>query len=176
MQKCLPSVLARQHAVIRQQADRIEEASNPRYRVHLFRQYARAVGGHIRVIDQVVVPALRLHGWKDVPSELLIGHARMKQQVAEALVAAQQGSDIDGTLHSVLAGVARQCTREAAELLPLLKNLLADDEIRSLGSQASAQFSLVFESADAGGSASVTDLIDEARVVLSTLPARAQEA
>lgn len=102
----------------------------------------------------------------------------MKQHVAEALVAVQQGYEMDGKIEHVLAEVAGQCAREAGELFPLLKELLADDESRSLGSQAGAQFNLVFESADDNSSGSATELIDEARLVLSTLPAAAgaQEA
>lgn len=178
MPKRLPSVLLRQHEVVRRQAERIVEASNPRYRVHLFREYARAVGGHIRVIDQVVVPTLQMHRWRGVSSDLLVGHVRMKQHIAEALVAVQQGHDIDGMVQGLLAEVAQQCAKESAELVPLLKELLGDDESRSLGGQAGAQFSLVFDSAEESRSGYACDLIDEARVVLSTLPATAgsQEA
>lgn len=173
MQKYLPSILRRQHEVIRQQAERIVEASNPRYRAHLFRQYARAVGGHVRAVDQVVIPTLQLHGWRGVSSDLLIGHARMKQHLAEALVAAQQAYQMDGLIDNLLAEVARQCVREVEELLPLLEKLLADDESRSVGGQAAAHFGLVFEAADERRSGSASELVDEARVVLSTLPSAA---
>lgn len=77
-------------------------------------------------------------------------------------------SPVSMTLSKSIACRARGVSRCNLSQVRLLR--------RSLGGQAGAQFSLVFESADAGGSGSATELIDEARVVLSTLPARAQEA
>lgn len=163
-------VLHSHHFLFQRLSERISEASTPMHRRRLFDDLARALGGYFRAMEKAVWPTLNAHGWKAVPSDVLVGHAKLKRGVAEVLAARDRPQLFDERLFALLPGLREQATMEAGQLLPAIRRLLTDEESRSLGAQATAQMKLVFDTSSDSFLREPQDLIDEARVVLGTFP------
>lgn len=133
----------------------------------IFDQFSQALGGHFRALDNAVIPMLRHHGWRDVPSDLLIGHVQLKRALAEVLAARQSPVEFDCRLSDFLPRFAAQRETEFKLLLPAIDRLLGPDENRSLAAQVAAEFGLVFGKQPTTEPRAVGELLDEARVVMS---------
>lgn len=120
-------------------------------------------------MDNAIIPMLRAHGWRDVPSQLLIGHVQLKRALAEVLAVRKLPVEFDHRLSDFLPRFAAQRETEFELLLPAIARLLGEDENRSLAAQVAAEFGLVFEKQPATEPRAAGELIDEARVVLSGL-------
>jgi len=165
------TALAENRAILRWLVERLVETSLRSRRIQLFRDFGRALGGHIRAIDEVLIPALKTHGWKDVPMEALLRHVKLKRQLAELLAMGRDEARLDAALLSFLAQFEAHQEQERQVLVPLIHKLLGEDEAASLGAQVEAQFGMLFDTApDNTNAGDVRGLVDEARIVLSTLP------
>jgi hypothetical protein len=162
------SALREHHDTLQSQVERMVEASTPSHRRMLFDQFSRALGGHFRAMDHAVIPALRAHGWRDVPSDILVGHANLKRFLADVLASRSSPVMFDERLSDFLPRFAAQREIEFRSLVPAINRLLDPDENRSLAAQVAAEFGLVFDrQPSAAEPRPANDLIDEARVVLS---------
>ena len=170
------SALRDHHDTLRSQIERMVEASTPSHRRALFDQFSRALGGHFRAMDHAVIPALRAHGWKDVPSDILVGHAHLKRCLADVLAARTSPIAFDQRLAEFLPRFAAQRTVEFEALVPAVARLLTPEEDRSLAAQVAAEFGLVFDKQPSAEPRPAGELIDEARVVLPGFSADLREA
>ena len=75
MRQDVVAVISAHHAVLDWLTERVTEGGSGPARRVLFNEFAKALGGHVRAIDEVVIPALRANGWRNVSSCLLVGHA-----------------------------------------------------------------------------------------------------
>lgn len=163
--------LAEHHAILRWLSDRLISASTPTHRQHLFDEFSKALGGHLRSIDQAVLPAMRERQWKDVRSTLLVGHVELKHRLAELLTLRESETLFEQRLLEFVPRLADQLEREGAHLVPVLRNMLDPDARRLLGLQVESQFGMLFNqgfSSDTPEDA--RQLVEEARIVLSVLP------
>ncbi len=148
----------------------------------LFLAYSRALGGHWRAIDEVVIPALKAHGWQGVRADALRGHVLLKQRMAELLSATSapwvDGADPAASDAVMLAFVAEAQAvqrREGALLDPALAMLGDAAENASLAAEVDAQMGLLFDvdpppRPQQPGGVVPRDLVEEARVVLGSWP------
>jgi hypothetical protein len=169
------SALREHHDTLQSQVERMVEASTPSHRRMLFDQFSRALGGHFRAMDHAVIPALRAHGWRDVPSDILVGHVHLKRYLADVLASRSSPMAFDERLADFLPRFAVQRETEFHALVPAVNRLLTAEENRSLAAQVSAEFGLVFDKQPAADPRPANELIDEARVVLSGFSSAAPE-
>jgi hypothetical protein len=177
MDRDVLQILTEDHAVLEWLAERLRAGRPGRARIVLFNEFARALGAHQTVIDQTVLPALKVCGWTGVSSDLLTGHVALKRLLAEALTLEREPSGFDEVVRSLAPQVKAQCELEQRKLLPVLLRCL-DDEQRSLMALDAEQHLTrllgetpkVHEDADFGPDAE--DLVEQAYVVLGSLPGR----
>lgn len=160
-------VVAEHHAILRWLGDRIASASTPAHRLHLFDELAKALGGHLRAVDEAVVPALRDCGWRDVPSTLLIGHVDLKHRLADALTVRDEPMALEKQLLVLIPKLADHLEREGTHLVPLLRRGLDRSARASLGAQVASQFGMLFDRGVAGTEIpeGPQELMEEARIV-----------
>lgn len=138
----------------------------------LLRQFSRALGGHLSAFRKVVHPALRSAGWKDVPSDLLVGHAKLTHAFADLLTINPQSASFAEHLGDLLDAMDQLLERERAELLPLLEANL--DESERIGLSMDVDPYLVSSDEDDVALASrwpLSEMMDEARLLLGGLAA-----
>jgi len=166
-------VLSENYAILGWLEERLMAASTPGHRRHLFYEFARALGGHLRGIDHAIVPALRHGGWQDVSSEVLVGHADTKHRLAELLTLTTSGDPFERALLAFIPVLERQRKREQLQLVPVLKRLLDGPARASLGTQVQGHFKDMYgDAAPRANASEAADLLEEARIVLGTFPGR----
>jgi hypothetical protein len=174
MHRDLAHVFSQVHAALHALEASMLEASTASYRKRQFDRFARALGGHLRAIDMSIVPTLASHGWRDVPSSFIVGHADATLRLAELIVLKESGaSSFEQELLAYLPVLSAQLHRERSLLVPVAQRVLSPAEDRSLAAQVAAQFKMMFDLGDESAEyLDANDLFEEARVVLSTLPSR----
>ena len=148
-----------------------EGGSGPARRV-LFNEFAKALGGHVRAIDEVVIPALRANGWRNVSSCLLVGHAELKHRLSELLTLRLSSRAHELALFALIAHLQSQQEREARQLLPLLEDTLDDWQRAQLGAEVQDHLSRVIGERPSGfaDSQPAASLLEEAKLVLGSFP------
>ena len=175
MERDVLQVLTEDHAVLGWLADRLQGARPGRARMLLFSEFVRALGAHQTVIDQTVLPALKECGWHGVSSDVLRGHMALKRLLAEALTLERDPAGFDEVLNRLAPQVKAHCELEQRKLIPVLHRCL-DDEQRSLMAVDAEQHltRLLGETPkvheDADFATNAEDLVEEAYVVLGSLP------
>lgn len=177
MDKDVLQILTEDQAVLAWLADRLLAARPGRSHILMFNEFARALGAHLTVIDQTVLPALKVCGWHGVSSDLLAGHMALKRLLAEALTLEREPSGFVEVVRRLASCVKAQCELEQHKLHPVLFRCI-DDEQRSLMAVDAEQHLTrllgetrkVHQDADFGLDAE--DLVEEAYVVLGSLPGR----
>jgi hypothetical protein len=175
MDKDVLQLLTEDHAVLGWLADRLRAARPGRTRFLLFNEFVRALGAHQTVIDRTVLPALKACGWNGVSSDVLRGHMALKRLLAESLTVEREPAAFDEVLSLLVPQAKIHCEMEQLKLLPVLLRCL-DDEQRSLMALDAEQHLTrllgetpkVHEDANFGPNAE--DLVEEAYVVLGSLP------
>jgi hypothetical protein len=177
MDRDVLQILTEDHAVLEWLAERLSAARAGRARSVLFNEIARALGAHQTVIDETVLPALKVCGWHGVSSDVLTGHMALKRLLAEALTLERDPPGFDEVVHRLAPQVKAQCGLEQRKLLPVLHRCLDDGQRSLLASDAEQHLTRllgetpkVHEDADLGLDAE--DLVEEAYVVLGSLPGR----
>lgn len=172
MNKDIVTVVSENHAVLAWLAERLPACEPGPARRFLFDEYAKALGGHLRAVDAVVIPALRVKGWRDVSSALLIGHVQLKSQLAEVLTLNAETPGFKRAFAALTAGAAAQCEREGRQLLPLLDKQLNDSERLLLGGEALEHRDRVMGDGVPAfdDSQPAAELVEEAKLVLGGLP------
>jgi len=176
MERDVLQILTEDHAVLGWLAERLEAAPAGRARSVLFNEVTRALGAHQTVFDQTVLPALKACGWSGVSSDVLAGHLGLKRLLAEALTNERQPRGFDQVLQRLVPRVKAQCELERRKLLPVLHRCFDDAQRSLLALDAEQHLTRllgetpkVHEDADIGLDAE--DLVEEAYVVLGSLPA-----
>lgn len=178
MEKDLIQVLTEDHAVLGWLTGRLRETTSTR-KALLFNEFARALGAHQTVIDQVVIPALKSCGWRGLSSDVLAGHMALKRSLAELLTQRPGSASFDAALEPVLLELGLQSSRECDKLLPLLHRLLAADQLAMLAYDAELQLAKLLGDGshldDIDSAQPADELLAEAHVVLASLPGTAKD-
>lgn len=139
----------------------------------LLRQFSRALGGHLSAIRKVVHPALRASGWKDVPSDLLVGHAKLTHAFAELLTIKPRSAGFADHLGDLLDAMDQVLERERRDMFPLLESNF--DVPERLGLSMDVDPYLVSPDEDDVDLASrwpLSEMMEEARLLIGGLTAR----
>jgi hypothetical protein len=135
-----------------------------------FKQFSLALGGQLGGMNKVIYPALKSLGWAGVRSDMLVGHAKLAQGLAEVLTLKPDSGHFADALSDLLDATTFVLDQEAEHLLPLL-------ERRFDGAQRLA-LALDIEPYLAAGSEAdqldplyMTDWLEEARLILGGLQA-----
>ncbi|CAG0945454.1 hypothetical protein GPROT2_03223 [Gammaproteobacteria bacterium] len=150
MKNDIVAVLRADHALLTQLAQELPRpplrpGPLPAAAQQCFRDFSAALAGHLTAVRKVVYPALKSVGWRDVSSDLLIGHAQLTHAFAELLTRKPDtGAFADG-LGDLLEATHRMVAEEQRRLLPLLSEHLDPAQRLSVGLEAGAY--LVHESA-----------------------------
>lgn len=166
------AVISAHHVVLDWLMERVtQDGPGPARRV-LFDEFAKALGGHLRAMDEAVIPALRAAGWCNVPSSLLIGHVDTKHRLGELLTLALSTRAHDAALRTLVARLRLQQEREVRQLLPLLQDTLDDWQRAHLGAEVHEHLSRVIGGRPSGfaDSEPAAALLEEARLVLGSFP------
>jgi len=181
MDKDVLQILTEDHAVLDWLAQRLQAVRPGRGRAVLFNEFARALGAHQTVIDKTVLPALKVCGWHGVTSDLLTGHMALKRLLAEALTLERDPSRFDEVVGRLVGGATRQCALERDKLFAVLLECLDESQRWSMALEAEQHLTrllgetpTVHEDAEFGADAEA--LLEEAYVVLGSLPSTARPA
>jgi hypothetical protein len=138
--------------------------------VLLFRQFSSALGGRLGAMRNVVYPALKALGWKDVRADVLVSQAKLAHALA-ALLTKSPGSAAFATgLAVLLAASERTLAREERELLPLLRDEL-DHAERAMMALDAGRYLVGANGNDGFDHRFHADeWLEEARLVLGSLP------
>lgn len=166
-------ILAQDHAALIQAADRLRRETPTPRRSQIFNQFARMLGAHLAIIDDTVIPELKGLGWRGVSSAMLTAHVELKRSLAELLT--QRGSPaFQDALSRLATQLQAQIDSEKAHLFPLLRQCLDESHLAFLGLDAHARRSEILgdgvEDGDPANLRGVDELLEEAQVVLSSLP------
>jgi hypothetical protein len=178
MRKDVVQVLLEDHAVLAWLAERLRTASATSAGTPMFNEFARALGAHQTVIDQTVIPALKACGWRGLSSDVLTGHMALKRSFAELLTLRRESAGFDTSLADLMTRLARQCELEDRKLLPLLTDCLGESQREMMAFDAEAHLTQILgdmpvERAELAQPA--TELLEEAQLVLSSLPSAKTE-
>lgn len=167
------AVISDHHAVLGWLTDRVLDAEPGPSRRVLFDEFAKALGGHLRAIDQAVIPALRARGWRNVCSSLLVGHVDVKYRLGELLTLRPSSRAHPTTLAALALHLEAQLQREAGLLLPLLEEALDDWQRAELGVEVQEHLSRMIGEGrtDFVDSEPAASLLEEAKLVLGGFPA-----
>ena len=165
MKNDITALLAADHALLTELATDLHAAPHPATARLLFRHFAAALGGHLTGVRKVVYPSLKAVGWKDVPSDLLLGHAQLTHAFAELLTLAHDSGEFADALADLLEGTAQLIEQERTQLLPLLDQHL--DASQRLGLHLEAAPYFAHTQADPHRlRLHATDWLEEARLLL----------
>ena len=175
MEKDVLQILTEDHAILGWFAQRLAASKAGRSRSVLFNEFARSLGAHQTVVDQTIVPALKRCGWRGLSSDVLTGHLALKRQLAETLTL-RTSTAFDEAIPRLIARSVQQCVLEQDKLMPLLHQYLDDDQREALAAEAEQHLTRLLGEGrhlpeDSGLTPQANDLVEEAYVVLSSLPA-----
>jgi hypothetical protein len=177
MRKDVVQVLLEDHAVLGWLAERLRPVSSSSAGTPMFNEFARALGAHQTVIDQTVIPALKACGWRGLSSDVLTGHMALKRSFAELLTLRADSPDFEPSLSALMRQLTRHCELEDRKLLPLLTECLSESQREILAFEAEAHLTQILGDMpmqDADLAQPATALLEEAQLVLSSLPSTRQ--
>jgi len=165
MKNDVVALLEERHALLRKLRTQLRGCARQEHARLLFRQYALALGAHIGAMSKVVYPTLTSLGWRDVQSDLLVGHAKLAHMLADLLRLKLEGSLFGECLADLLDATEHVTLRESDELLPLLGRLDMAQRV-AMRLDAEPYLSRVNEVDPLLGLQITADWIEEARMLL----------
>lgn len=173
MTQDIVTVISDHHTVLGWLRGRVVGAAPGPARRILFDEFTKALGGHLRAIDQVVLPALRLEGWRNVSSGLLVGHVEVKHRLSELLTLPCSSAARERALAELAVQLELQLQREAEQLLPLLASSFDGWQRVYLGAEVEEHLGRVIGDRASGfaDSQPAAELLQEAKLVLTSFPA-----
>lgn len=173
MKQDVVAVISAHHAVLDWLTERVTEAGRSPVRRVLFNEFVNALGGHLRAIDEAVIPALRAVGWRNVSSGLLVGHVDIKHRLGELLTLRLSTRAHELALAALAANLESQQAREVRHLLPVLQDALDDWQREQLGGEVQDHLSRATGDRPSGfaDSQPAASLLEEAKLVLGSFPA-----
>lgn len=178
MRKDVVQVLQEDHAVLAWLGERLRAVAATTASASMFNEFARALGAHQTVIDKTVIPALKGVGWRGLSSDVLTGHMALKRRFAELLTMRRDSVDFEDALARLMHQVDRQSALEDRKLLPLLADCLNESQREMLAFEAEAHLTQILGDMplhNAEPATPATELLEEAQLVLSSLPSRQVE-
>jgi hypothetical protein len=172
MNQDVVAVISDHHTVLDWLIERLGSAGPGPTRRVLFDEFAKALGAHLRAIDETVIPALRAQGWRNVSSSLLVGHVDIKHRLGELITLSVSTPEHDAALAALGLRLQAQRRRETEQLLPLLQVSLGDWQSRELGTEVREHMNRVIGERPSGfaDSEPAHALLEEARLVIGTFP------
>lgn len=164
------------HVVLSWLAHRLRTARDSFSRGLLFNEMAKALGGHLSVMEYVVLPAMSRCGWHGVDSQVLVEHMILKRHLADLLTLERGSAQFDAELQDLCNQVEAQADREQLQLLPALREWLGEGERAMLASEVESRLGAYLGELRAPGEhtdadpPTVEELLQEAKVVLASLP------
>lgn len=176
MRKDVVQVLLEDHAVLGWLGERLRATSGAT--TPMFNEFARALGAHQTVIDQTILPALKACGWRGLSSDVLTSHMALKRSFAELLTLRPDSAGFEASLSALMRQVTLHCDIEDRKLLPLLTDCLSESQREMLAFEAEAHLTQILGDRpvqDAALAQPATELLEEAQLVLGSLPSRQTE-
>jgi len=109
------------------------EAGTPSRQRQFLREYGRALDRHLGAIEQVVVPALEQRGVGHDLLAALAARESLCPGLADAMACAAEPSAASVPLGALVADATERLQRQAAALIPLVRERLGADEVFALG-------------------------------------------
>jgi len=134
----------------------------------LFKQFSLALGGQLGAMNRVIYPALKSQGWREVRSDMLVGHAKLAQALAELLTIKPDSGAFADALSDLLDATEHVLGLEARHLLPLVARNFDGAQCVALGFDAEPYLRAAAE-IDPLDSRLLSDWMDEARLILGGL-------
>lgn len=138
MKNDIVAVMRADHAQLARLAHELRACPSLGAAQHCFRDFSAALAGHLTAVRKVVYPALKSVGWKDVSSDVLIGHARLTHAFAELLTLKPDTGEFADGLADLLEATCRLVGDEQHRLLPLLGEHLDAAQRLTVGLEAEA--------------------------------------
>jgi hypothetical protein len=165
MKEDITVLLGHDHQLLLRIMRELEAASDEQSSQVRFRHFAAALGGHLSAIRKVIYPALKALRWKDVSSDLLVGHAKLTHSFAELLTLPTDSVLFKQQLGALLLATRSLLECETQELLPLLTSHL--DAVHRMSLALDARPYLLHDDADdTAARIPVAEWIEEARLLL----------
>jgi hypothetical protein len=170
--------LTEDHLFLCQLARRVRTMSDRLSRSALFDELAKALGGHFGGLENVVLPAFSHAGAYRLRSEVLIAHMNLKRRLADLLMMERRNATFEAELLLFCDEVEAQAELEQRELLPALRDGLAAAERAFMAAEVEAQMSarvgrsLLRHASESAEPRRANELLQEAEVVLGSLPGR----
>jgi len=119
------STVCLQHAPLRWLEARIRTSNPDLIGASLFDEFAVALGEHLEVIDQLLLPALQPHDTLPAARQYIDAHWYLKRQLAQLKAMDRRGEPFRKRLWAVLRQLEHQMSQEATELPYLVQESLA---------------------------------------------------
>jgi hypothetical protein len=175
MERDVVQVLTQDHAVLKWLGERLQTVSSAAPRSLMFNELARALGAHETVIEETILPAMKSFGWRGLTSDVLTGHAALKRHLAEMLTMDRRSAAFDPAVTQLVEQLKVQCDLEDRKLLPLVQGSLDDTQRTMLAFEAELLLTRMLGEGrsmrEVDLAQSVSELLDEAHLVLGSLPA-----
>lgn len=166
------------HVVLSWLAHRLELSNDSAANAVLFNELAKALGGHLSALEYVVLPALSRCRWRGLDSQLLVGHMTLKRHLADLLTLERDSDQFRAQLTDFCRQVEAHADQEQLVLLPAIRECLDEGERAMLASEVESRLGAYLDEVARKGPAlaaaplpTADDLLREAQVVLTTLPA-----
>jgi len=143
--------------------------------VRWHRELCNRASLHVVSRERFVLPAWQRAGWKNLSSDTLVAYVNFKRALAELLVCPPGKPGFAAALHGFLQAVAQQRIEDEQVLMPALRKALDVADRRTVFNDIEALYENAPVRTDEPaspepGQLSVHALLDEAQVVLSSLP------
>jgi hypothetical protein len=161
------------HQLLRRLMRQLKDCARPEQARVFFKQFSLALGGQLGGMNKVVYPALKSLGWAGVRSDMLVGHAKLAQGLAEVLTLKPGNGDFADALGDLLDATLVVLDQEAEHLLPLLERQFDGAQRLALGLDVEPYLAAGTE-VDSLDSRYMSDWLEEARLILGGLQAPAE--
>ncbi len=140
-----------------------------------YRELCNRASLHVVSRERFVLPAWQRAGWRNLSSDTLVAYVNFKRALAELLVCPPGKPGFAAALHGFLQAVAQQRTEDEQVLMPALRKALDVTDRRTVFNDIEALYENAPVQTDVPaspepGQPPVQALLDEAQVVLSSLP------
>jgi len=174
MKNNLVDSLTESHRALGTLGDQLRCTVRPDEAARLFRQFALALGSHLGTMNKAVYPNLQTQdpSSRHAQASLMLGHARLAHALAELLTLKPRSSAFTDAVRDLLDATRETLSREVEVLFPML-HMLDDSQALAMALDADPYLAPLAEAdaeADPANVKYVSDWMEEARLLLGTLP------
>jgi hypothetical protein len=166
------------HVVLSWIAHRLHTTQDPVARERLFNELAKALGGHLSALEDVVLPALSRSGWAGIDLQVVVEHMVLKHHLAELLTMARRSDAFETGCSALCERIEAQAQREQMHLLPAVRKGLDEGERAMLAIEVEAHLGAYLSELRTPGAhrdaepSTAEQLLEDAQLVLASLPCR----